>query len=282
MSYTGRTVTPLVAVLAWLFLAPGGAQAGMLDDCFSDVKRPDQRVQQFDASEAGDEDELIPLGDLSPVADFHPETDRWTDRHNRIRLSVNLGAWIFGGELDIKNTHVVGLRLGWEVPGFIGIRLHSNFALDAKLEVKAVNGAGGVSSRYADGIVSNHGLSLGIFNPELSVGGLAFWAGFGGSLWIYDFNENEILSDGDLDVSADWNDSNISGHIFIELDYAIADIFHVALLYKQHFLIADHTDEGRFYDLNGALQSSDTGRNDGILDDLALVGELTLTLSIYF
>ncbi|MCA8921531.1 MAG: hypothetical protein KDD82_06950 [Planctomycetes bacterium] len=262
-------------------LAPSTGQAGALDDCFNQVQRPGQASSEFAPNEAA-EDEAIPLGDLSPVADFHPETDRWTDRHNRIRLSVNLGVWLFGGELDIENTHVLGLRLGWEVPGFIGIRLHSNFALQAQLEVKAINGAGGVSSRHADGIVSNHGLSLGIFNPELSVGGLAFWAGFGGSLWIYDFNESGILSDGDLQVNADWSDSNISGHIFIELDYKVADIFHIGVVYVQHAVLADHTDEGRFYSLNGVDQSVDTGRNDGIFDDIALVGELTLTLSIYF
>ncbi|MEZ6188617.1 MAG: hypothetical protein R3F62_26890 [Planctomycetota bacterium] len=268
--------------LAWLLL-PSTGQAGALDDCFNTLQRPTADATEIARPQAkGLQEERIPLGDLSPVADFHPETDRWTDRHNRIRLSVNLGYWFFGGELDIEPAFVTGLRLGWEVPGFIGIRIHSNWAFQSRLEVKAVAGAGNVSSRQANGVVSNHGLSLGIFNPELSIGGLAFWAGFGGSLWIYDFQENDILSDGDLAIDADFNDQNLSGHIFVELDYKIADIFHIAFLYKQHFVLADHTDEGRFYSLNGVDQSFDTGRNDGIFDDLALVGEFTITLSIYF
>ena len=83
------------------------------------------------------------------------------------------------------------------------------------------------SSRWMDGTVSNFNMSLGIFNPELSVSGLAFWAGFGFGAWFYNFDENDVFGEG-TGVNASFDDMNISGNVFVELDYKIADIFHMS------------------------------------------------------
>ena len=299
MSFTRRT--PLWGSLALAFVCiAGAAQADELDQCRRQVsdssnstgsasalakpvtlglpaaRREAERVRT-------DRDELVPLGDLRLAADFHPETDRWTERHNRIRITQWTAVWLFSGELDIHNDIAIGLRLAWEVPGFIGIRLDSGFVPWSRLEVKAPAGfaANPRSSRYVDGVVHSHTLSLGIFNPELSIEGLAFWAGFGGGLWIYSYSESDVFGI-DSNIDGDFSDINISGNIFVELDYKIADIFHVGFGIRTHFILADHTDEGRFYDLNDVNQSIDTGRNDGPLDDLAVVTEFTLNISILF
>ena len=60
------------------------------------------------------------------------------------------------------------------------------------------------------------------------------------------------------------------------------DIFHVGIGIRQHFILADHTDDGRFYSFDNVDQSGLGGRNDGIIDDLAGVTELTFNLSILF
>lgn len=226
----------------------------------------------------------VPMSDLRNVEDFHPETDRWTEHNNRIRITWFTGGWFFSNELDIKNDVVTGFRIAWEVPGFIGIRWDSGFVPWSRLEVKALRADGSTSSREMSGIVHAHTLSLGIFNPELSVDGLAFWAGFGAGLWIYDYNESDIFSGSSSANTADgdFSDINIGGNIFVELDYKIADVFHIGIGIRQHFILADHTDEGRFYAFDGVDQSGVGGRNDGIIDDLAGVTELTFNLSVLF
>ena len=218
----------------------------------------------------------VPLADLRQIEDFHPETDRWTEHNNRIRITWFNGGWFFSNDLDIDHTWVTGLRLSWEVPGFIGIRLDHGIAPLAQLVVRSNTGGGGNSRDDVSGFVHSHTLSLAIFNPELSVDGLAFWAGFGAGLWIYNFQENNNNT-GDID----FNDTNISGNIFIELDYKIADIFHIGIGIRQHFLLADQTDDSRYY-VNGSTGVGTDGRNDGIIDDLAGVTELTLNLSVLF
>ncbi len=225
--------------------------------------------------------DAVPIGDLAQITDFHPETDRWTERNNRIRITVWIGAWMLSNELDIHNQEVLGLRINWEVPGFIGIRWNSSAIPFARMEVKS-GGGPGASSRYMDGIVHNHTLGLGIFNPELSIDGLAFWAGFGGGLWIFDFSETGVFSGSPGTHS--FNEVSIGGFIFVELDYEIADIFHIGLGLKQHVILADFTDEGRFYEFNGTqvAPAGTDGRNEGQFDDLASVFEISLNISILF
>lgn len=297
MSFVRGLVLP---VLTGLVLCAAPAQAGDLDQCRLQKRSGGQRVAAAELGyefEALEDDvslglaqevrlnhfDRVVMSDLTQVEDFHPETDRWTEHNNRIRITWWNGGWFFSNELDIKHDYATGLRLAWEVPGFIGIRIDSGIAPNGRLEVKGVRN-GAVSSRMLNGYVHSHTLSLGIFNPELSVDGLAFWAGFGGGLWIYNFNESDVFSGQSSanTADADFDDINISGNIFVELDYKIADIFHVGIGIRQHFILADHTDDGRFYSFNGTEQSSGGGRNDGIIDDLAGVTELTFNLSVLF
>lgn len=227
------------------------------------------------------------MSDLQTVEDFHPETDRWTERNNRIRITVFSGAWFFSNELRIHHDVPIGIRLNWEVPGFISIRFDAGAVPWARMEVKGATSANPRSSRWMDGIVSNFNMSLGIFNPELSVSGLAFWAGFGFGAWFYNFDENDVFGDG-TGVNASFDDMNISGNVFVELDYKIADIFHIGLGFRFHLVLASHTNDGRFYDFNGVTQTQTDGngqnidRNDGAFDDAAFVTEITLNLSVLF
>ena len=294
-SFTVGALAKLSSIAALVLLFAGqSASAGDLDDRFNEVRGPQLQVASYDLGFGSEAQrsrirDAVPMGDLEMVEDFHPETDRWTEHNNRIRITLWTGGWFFSNELDIHHDVVVGFRINWEVPGFIGIRWDSGFVPWSRLEVKrspADTRGNPRSSREVSGVVHAHTLSLGIFNPELSIDGLAFWAGFGGGLWIYDYSEGDTFAGnqgggGGFD-NVDFQDINVSGHIFVELDYKIADIFHIGIGIRQHFILADHTDEGRFYDINGTEQSTNSGRNDGILDDLAGVTELTLNLSVLF
>lgn len=287
MQFQVRGLGPLAAGLLGLLLVPA-ASAGELDR--ARVARPTSAAQgltlgkdvEMPANPALD---IVPQGDLSPIDDFHPETDRWTARTNRIRITPFLGVWFFSGELDIHTDLVMGLRLNWEVPGFIGIRLDVGAVPTySRLEVKADRssvGGNARSSRWLDGTVANFNLSLGIFNPELSIDGLAFWAGFGFGVWYFDYRESDIFGVDGLDGS--WNDTTFGGNIFVELDYKILDILHIGLGIREHILLADWTNDGRFYEFNNVEQSfGGEDRNDGILDELAVVTEFTLNISVLF
>jgi hypothetical protein len=276
MSFERRGLGPLVAGLLAL-VVQGRASAGELDRC---LEQPASGVAQYQVADADLGLDDILLGDLRPIEEFHPETDRWTERTNRIRISPFVGAWLFSDELRIHHDVVVGFRIAWEVPGFIGIRWDSAFVPWSRLEAKIPTATNPRSSRYIDGIVHAHTLSIGIFNPELSVAGLAFWAGLGGGVFVYDYHESDVI-DG-FQSEGDFSDINLSGNIFIELDYKIADIFHVGLGTRLHVLVADQTNDGRFYEINGVDQSSVEDRNDGLIDDLATVTEFTLNFSILF
>jgi hypothetical protein len=288
-------------VLSAATVATANPLQGSLDDCRRSARGSTYEVASSDLGldelssaleqrRAAARLDRVPLSDLAKIEDFHPETDRWTEHNNRIRISMWLGAWLLSNELDIHNDVVVGFRIAWEVPGFIAIRWDSGFVPWARLEVKrafADTRGNPRSSREVSGVVHAHTLSLGIFNPELSVDGLAFWAGFGAGLWIYDFSEDDTFAStegggGSGFDNVDFQEVEIGANIFLELDYKISDIFHVSLGFRQHFILADHTDEGRFYDINGSSQSTDSGRNDGALDDLAGVTELTLAFSVLF
>lgn len=278
MSFERRGLGALVAGLLALFVQTP-AVAGELERRFAEVPNSTTTFQ------VGDPDlglsEAIELADLRPIEDFHPETDRWTERTNRIRISPWVAGWFFSKELRIHNDVAIGMRLSWEVPGFIGIRIDSGVVPWSRMEVKGATATNASSSRWMDGYVHSHTLSIGIFNPELSVDGLAFWAGFGGGLWIYSYDESDVFGEGS-GVDGEFSDSNISGNIFMELDYKITDIFHVGVGARLHVLMADHTNDGRFYDFNDVEQSAGFDRNDGIVDDLATVTEFTFSISILF
>lgn len=283
MQFQVRGLGPLAAGLLGLLLVPA-ASAGELDR--ARVARPTSAAQGLSLGKAVEMPanpalDMVPQGDLSLIDDFHPETDRWTARTNRIRITPFVGAWFFSGELDIHTDVVMGLRLNWEVPGFIGIRLDVGAVPTySRLEVKNATVNNPQSSRWLDGTVANFNLSLGIFNPELSIDGLAFWAGFGFGVWYFDYRENDIFGTDGLD--GEWNDTTFGGNIFVELDYKVLDILHIGIGLREHILLADWTDEGRFYEYNDTEQSFQDGRNDGILDDLAVVTELTFNISILF
>lgn len=293
MSFLRWGTAPLMAGAA-LMLLGGTARADELDACRTQVRGTPLQVASTDLGldEPGlDVRDTVEFGDLQLTEDFHPETDRWTDRNNRVRISMWTGVWVFSGELDLETTAPIGFRINWEVPGFIGIRWDSGFVPWAQLEVKNGTGANR-DTEHAFGWVHSHTLSIGIFNPELSVDGLAFWAGFGLGFWIYNFDDDVGFDNTANDVNVEFNEVdgilgdedalNIAGNIFIEIDYAIADVFHISLGLRQHILLADHTTLGRFYTLDGASQSTDDGRNDGQFDDLAGVTEITINFSFLF
>lgn len=281
MSFDHRGRALVLAALAGLLLQ-GTCAAGELERRLAQPASAASSLwvggEAPERARAADPDRVV-LGDLRLVEEFHPETDRWTERTNRIRITAWQGLWAFSNDLDIRHDYVLGLRLNWEVPGFIAIRLDSGFVPWSRLEVKLATANNGRSSRHMSGVVHSHHLGLGIFNPELSIDGLAFWAGFGMGLWFFNYNENDIVQG----VDGDWQETAFGAHIFVELDYKISDIMHVGLGLRFHALNADWTNDGRFYDLNGASQANAlVDRNDGILDDLSVVTELTLNFSVLF
>jgi hypothetical protein len=264
-------------VVGLLGTVASGARAGELDRCYAEMHKPAASAPT--EARAADLDRTT-QADLKPIEDFHPETDRWTERTNRIRITPWIAAWFFSGELNVQPDVAIGVRISWEVPGFIGIRLDSGVVPWSNLEVKGARAANPNSVRYATGVVHSHTLSIGIFNPELSIDGLAFWAGFGGGLWFFDYHEADIFGNGS-GIDADFTQTTFGANIFLELDYKITDIIHVGTGLREHVLFASFTDDGRFYEFNGVKQGS-SGRNNGILDDLAVVTEWTVTLSILF
>ena len=84
-----------IAAIVLLF-AGQSASAGDLDDRFNEVRGPQLQVASYDLG-FGQEVErsrirdAVPLGDLKMVEDFHPETDRWTEHNNRIRITLWTG-----------------------------------------------------------------------------------------------------------------------------------------------------------------------------------------------
>lgn len=291
MSFKRTGLRPLLGGVVLLLASPAFA-GNELDQCRTrvlsthllEVADSDLGLQTSQREQLGSRlNTMVPLAKLGNIEDFHPEVERWTDRNNRIRITAYTGVWLFSGELDIHTDVPIGFRINWEVPGFIGIRWDSGFLPWGRMEVKGQT-TSGRSSRWMSGFAHTHNLSIGIFNPELSVSGLAFWAGFGLGLWFFDFQENDVFGV-DSNVDAEYNnnsDLNIAGNIFVEFDYAISDTFHIGLGFRQFFVLAPQTDEGRFYNFNGVDQTIADGRNDGQFDDLAGITEITLNISVLF
>jgi hypothetical protein len=237
------------------------------------------------------EDIFLDDSELGLYVDYesHPEVDRWTKRNNRIRLRTWFGAWFYSGELDVRHHYANGLSLSWEVPGFIAIHFEAAISPLARLEVKPGGSANQASSRHADGNVSNAYLSLAIFNPELSNENLAFWAGVGAGVWYFDFQEGSVQGGGGLRADVDFQELSPAGKVFIEIDYKISDTLHVGFGFATHIIYSEHTDDGRFYEVNnvqggvasgGALTQD--GRNDGLIGHLSVVWDIHLSISIVF
>jgi len=277
MSFERRGLGALVAGLLGLaFQSP--ASAGDLD------RRLDQPAKGTVVYQVGNADlgvtspieDAIVLGDLQPTEDFHPETDRWTERTNRIRITPWWGYWGFSHELAIEDDVAVGIGLRWEVPGFIGIRLDYGAEPWSRLNVR-IDGPAGSFKHHVYGVVHAPTLSIGIFNPELSIKDLAFWAGLGGGLFIYSYHSNF-----EAGHTIDYDKINFAGNVFIELDYKIVDQFHIGVGLREHVIFAPQTDDGRFWDIDSASASHASGRNGGLVDTLATCTELTMNISVLF
>lgn len=225
---------------------------------------------------------------LQLYTDYHPTVDRWTERNNRIRLRTWVGAWFYSGELDVRHHIATGLDVSWEVPGFIAIHFEAGVSPYARLEVKPGGSANARSSRHADGIVSNAYLSLAIFNPELSNENLAFWAGVGAGVWYFDFNEDSVQNNA-VPTDVEFQELTPAGKLFIEIDYKVSSIIHIGFGFATHILYAEHTDDGRFYDVNGVQGGVGTGgaltqdgRNDGTIGHLSVIWDVHFSLSLVF
>lgn len=245
------------------------------------------------------------------LADFHPETDRWTERNNRIKVTLYGSALFFGQNLRIADDGGVGLRLSWEVPGFIGIRLDSTLVGWSHMRVRTANaldtqGNGTTATASVDhtrnmqGFVDVTSLSIAIFNPELSFApNLAMWAGFGVDVWSYHYDELEpTLVPGTTAATMAnarfyYVDFNVGGNFFFNLEYKIADMFHVGFEIREHIVYAPQTERGEFYkvDAGGAPGSNSPGvhtvgaphsRNQGLPFALSAVHEFQLHISILF
>jgi hypothetical protein len=213
--------------------------------------------------------------------DFHPETDRWTERNNRIKISIYGAGLFFPGNLRIACNAAVGLRIAWEVPGFIGIRLESVCDPLSRMRIRTTNALGGTSLRNMKGFVDCTSLSIAIFNPELSYpANIAMWAGLGWDVWFYHYYENNISFIGQR---FDYQDFNVGGNFFFDLEFKITDIFHIGAGFREHILYAPQTEVGEFYHVNGH-QASDNhhGRNATRPYDVTAVEDVELSISVLF
>lgn len=288
MSFCWRLLVPASVVLA-LCGAPRIASAG--DALAADVTRADRARASttlfgFEAKanedlKSLDEQVEVTLEKLENVADYHPETDRWTERNNRIKISLYGAGWFFSQNLNIAHDAAVGLRVSWEVPGFIAIRLDGAFVPWSHLLVR-INNTTGFSDNLVPGVAGNVSLTIGIFNPELSTaaGPLAFWAGFGPEVWFWSYHANNVSSAGTFHT-VDFNGKNslnLGGQIFIEADFKIMDILHFGLGFREHIIVAPQVKDGRYWDLDGG--SASLGKRDNM--GLAAVQDVYLQLSVLF
>ena len=175
MSLTRWGLAPLLAGLAVAGLSSAeelSHRASAPSQATLRVAESSLELEKYKAQEEGSlgrrwsAKDALYQADLQRIEDFHPETDRWTDRTNRIRITLWQGGWFFSSELDIHHDYVVGFRINWEVPVFIGIRWDSGFVPWSRMEVKAVPGinTNPASSRWMSGVVHSHTLNLGAFS----------------------------------------------------------------------------------------------------------------------
>lgn len=216
--------------------------------------------------------------------DFHPETDRWTERNNRIKLSL-YGCGLFpSGNLRWVIDAAIGVRLAWEVPGFIGIRLDNIIDPLSRMRIRLPS-FNTDSTRTMKGFVDCTSLSVAIFNPESSYpANLAMWAGLGVDLWWYHYAEIEQVSIGGPPTEhVHYIDQNVGLNFFFDLQYKITDIFHVGIGFREHLVYAPQTEVGEFYHIDGH-QASDGHhtRNATKPVDISPVEEINVTFSILF
>ena len=213
--------------------------------------------------------------------DFHPETDRWTEHNNRIKISLLASVLGFAENLRILSDVGFGLRVSWEVPGFIGIRLDTVAVPWSHMRVMdASPGSNPGAHHDMQGFVDVTSLSIAIFNPELSAApNLAMWAGFGADMWNYHYAQRF----GDLQYQ--YIDYNFGGNLFFNLEYKIADIFHVGFEIKEHIVYAPQTERGEFYKLgnsNGLHTQGTRHSRNAFPVAISEVIELQLHVSVLF
>jgi hypothetical protein len=286
----GRAVlVPAVASLV-LLLAPRHAFADSAQDAGTGQQGTlfglaDQSVTPTEAESnaiAGGIGSEKPISlDRVWAEDFHPETDRWTERNNRIKISVYGSGLFFSQNLRIAHDAAYGIRLAWEVPGFIGIRFDTVADPWSRLRVRATGALGQSSLRTIKGVVDCTSVSIAIFNPELSYpANLAMWAGLGLDAWIYHYSENDISFIGQRYV---YQDYNAGLNFFFDLEYKVADIFHVGFFVREHLVYAPQTELGEFYHVNGHTASNNHhGRNASRPWDISPVEEIGVTMSVLF
>jgi hypothetical protein len=213
--------------------------------------------------------------------DYHPETDRWTERNNRIKISVYGAGLFFAGNLRIACNAAAGLRVAWEVPGFIGVRLETVCDPLSRMRIRTTNISGGSSLRNMKGFVDCTSLSVAIFNPELSYPArIAMWAGLGVDVWFYHYYENNISF---LGQRFDYQDFNVGLNFFFDLEFKITDIFHVGAGFREHLVYAPQTEVGEFYHVNGHQASGNHhGRNATRPADVSPVEDVELSISVLF
>lgn len=291
-----------VPAVATLFLAATPAHAGELED----VARKPAAVAPASLF-GGEATQLTPTAneDLAgdPVlqatemakvfaADYHPETDRWTERNNRVKLTLYGSALFFGTNLRIQHDGGIGLRISWEVPGFIGIRLDNVYVPFSHIRVRNTGRTSTNSStRLAEGFLNLTSLSIAIFNPELSAApNLAMWAGFGVDLWEYHYNSFIHTSAGQARryQYVDWN---VGGNFFFNLEYKISDLFHIGFEWREHVVYAPQTERGQFYKVDNLVQGiglhtkgTPHSRNQDFLAEipLSMVHEFQIHVALVF
>jgi len=287
---------PAVALLV-LCASPAYAGGEIEEQLRKPILEPTPLLAAPATELAPSEGELVgdPVGeaiDLAKVwaADFHPETDRWTERNNRVKLTLYGCGMFFGQNMRIYNDAGIGLRVSWEVPGFIGIRFDSVLLPFSHMVVRNVGKTSTTdSNRSMRGFVDCSSISIAIFNPELSAApNLALWAGFGVDVWSYHYDQ---LIAGATGTSRRYQyvDFNLGGNMFFNLEYKITDIFHVGVELREHVVYVPQTERGRFYKVDNLVAGiglhtvgSKHSRNQGLPIALSAVEEFQLHVSVVF
>ncbi len=288
-----------LSVPALLLLLASPAYAG--GEIEQQVRQPAQEavpilgMPSADLPPVGEVDEIAALGEpisLEKIwaADFHPETDRWTERNNRVKITLFGSALFFGQNLRIYHDAGVGLRVSWEVPGFIGIRLDSVIVPFSHMVVRNIGKTStNDSNRSMRGFVDCTSLSIAIFNPELSAApNLVMWAGFGVDLWEYHYDQF-LPNAGGTSRRYQYVDWNLGGNLFFNMEYKIVDTFHIGFELREHVVYAPQTERGRFYKIDNVVggvglhtSGAAHSRNQNIPIPLSAVEEFQLHVAVVF